>query len=468
MTIRTRFAPSPTGYLHLGGVRTALFNWLYAKRHHGEYVLRIEDTDQQRSSSKYTEDILSNLSWLGMKPDTGPVFQSSRLKRYDEIVHQLLDLDLAYHCYCSRERLDALRKEQIQNKQKPRYDGFCRSRRGKKEAGSSPVVRFKNPLTGSVRFEDLVHGPIEVMNSELDDLVLARSDGSPTYNLCVVVDDFDYSITHVIRGDDHLSNTPRQINIFKSLEKPFPKYAHIPLIHGEDGKRLSKRHGAMSVHQYRKDGFLAKALMNYLARLGWSYGDQELFSIEEMIKLFSLTSVQQSPAIFDSDKLLWVNHQHLKQVVGVEILDELAMHFRSKGIHPDGKPDLAELFSIQKERYKTLLDICDASTYFYKDIDGYDSKSVKKNFNCDSMKILQSLKLRFAQVKEWSAPEIKAAIGSVSSEMGLKLAQVAPPLRLAVTGQANSPSIDVTLELLGAYKSIHRIDQAIEYIADTI
>lgn len=468
MTIRTRFAPSPTGYLHLGGVRTALFNWLYAKRHNGEYVLRIEDTDQQRSSSEFTEDILSNLSWLGMEADTGPVFQSSRLKRYSEIVQQLLDLDLAYYCYCSRERLDAIRKEQIQNKQKPRYDGFCRSRKGKVAAGSNPVVRFKNPLDGSVRFEDLVHGPIEIMNSELDDLVLARSDGSPTYNLCVVVDDSDHSITHVIRGDDHLSNTPRQINLFKSLGMPLPKYAHIPLIHGKDGKRLSKRHGTMSVHQYRKDGFLAKALMNYLVRLGWSSGDQELFSVEEMIELFSLTSVQQSPAVFDPDKLLWVNHQHLKQISGSEILDELALHFRSKGIRPDGKPELDELFDIQKDRCKTLVEICDTSTYFYADISHYEENSAKKNFNHDGMKILQNLKFKFEQVDDWSAHQIKSAINSVSSEMGLKFGQVAPTLRLAVTGKAISPSIDITLELLGVDKTMHRIDQAIEYIADTI
>ncbi len=467
MIIRTRFAPSPTGHLHLGGVRTALFNWLYAKHHQGEYLLRIEDTDRKRSSGEYTEDILSSLAWLGVESDLEPVFQSSRMKRYDEVIQQLLDEKLAYYCYCSKERLDELRREQIRNKQKPRYDGFCKSRAGNAPAGSRPVVRFMNPAEGSVRIEDQVHGTIEVQNSELDDLVLARSDGSPTYHLSVVVDDMDFAITHVIRGDDHLSNTPRQVNILKALNKPVPTYAHIPLIHGKDGKRLSKRHGAMAIQQYRRDGFLAQALVNYLVRLGWSHGNQEIFSSEEMIKYFGLSTIQSSPAIFDMEKLLWVNHQYMKSASGKEMQDELEKYFCSKGVRVDDKPGLPALFDVQKERTKTLLEMYDASLYFYKDIGNYDIQAAEKYFTDDGVRILQVLKSRLSLVDVWTAEKIKAAIKSAGKGLELKLGQIAPPLRLAVTGQSMSPSIDITLELLGADKTLHRINQAIEHIGVT-
>ncbi len=467
MIIRTRFAPSPTGHLHLGGVRTALFNWLYAKHHQGEYLLRIEDTDRKRSSGEYTEDILSSLAWLGVESDLEPVFQSSRMKRYDEVIQQLLDEKLAYYCYCSKERLDELRREQIRNKQKPRYDGFCKSRAGNAPAGSRPVVRFMNPAEGSVRIEDQVHGTIEVQNSELDDLVLARSDGSPTYHLSVVVDDMDFAITHVIRGDDHLSNTPRQVNILKALDKPVPTYAHIPLIHGKDGKRLSKRHGAMAIQQYRRDGFLAQALVNYLVRLGWSHGNQEIFSSEEMIKYFGLSTIQSSPAIFDMEKLLWVNHQYMKSASGKEMQDELEKYFCSKGVRVDDKPGLPALFDVQKERTKTLLEMYDASLYFYKDIGNYDIQAAEKYFTDDGVRILQVLKSRLSLVDVWTAEKIKAAIKSAGKDLELKLGQIAPPLRLAVTGQSMSPSIDITLELLGADKTLHRINQAIEHIGVT-
>lgn len=468
MTVRTRFAPSPTGYLHVGGVRTALFNWLYAKRHHGEYLLRIEDTDRERSSTEYTQDIFSGLSWLGVDSDLEPVFQSSRMKRYGEVIHQLLDEKRAYHCYCSRERLDALRREQMKNKQKPRYDGFCRSRASIQPAGSKPVVRFKNPIEGCVRVEDRVHGTIEVENSELDDLIIARSDGSPTFHLCVVVDDIDFAVTHVIRGDDHLSNTSRQINIFRALDKSVPSYAHIPLIHGQDGKRLSKRHAAVAVHQYKKDGFLAQALVNYLVRLGWSHGNQEIFSREEMIEFFDLSSIQSSPAVFDMQKLLWVNHQYLKHTTGMEIRDELAGYFHSKNLVPDGQPDLSALFDVQKERNKTLLDIYNASDYFYKNMIDYDETLTKKHFAREGIKTLQILRDRLTQLDTWSAEGINAVIQLVCEDLGMKFGQVAPPLRLAVTGRAKSPPIGITLELLGAEKSLQRIHQAIEHTGYTL
>ncbi|MYB88654.1 MAG: glutamate--tRNA ligase [Proteobacteria bacterium] len=464
MTVRTRFAPSPTGHLHIGGVRTALFNWLYARKHNGEYLLRIEDTDRQRSLDEFTEDILSGLSWLGIESDTKPVHQSSRMQRYREVIEQLLDTGKAYHCYCSRERLELLRHEQIRLGQKPRYDGHCRTRTHTGKPGIDPVVRLKTPLEGSVQVEDRVCGTVETQNSELDDLVLARSDGTPTYHLCVVVDDIDSAITHVIRGNDHLNNTPRQINIFKALGQPVPDYAHIPLIHGKDGKRLSKRHGATSVIQYQKDGFLPAALANYLVRLGWSHGDQEIFAIDEMIELFSLSSVHPSPAIFDMEKLLWVNHQYLKRASGKELRDELEACFRSRGVPPDAPPELPALFDVQKERCKTLQEICEASEYFYCDIKGYDEKGVGRHFSGEGIKILEVLGNRLQQAGAWTAEDIKAVLNSVAQEMDLKFGQVAPPLRLAVTGQVQSPSIDITLELLGAEKVVKRIDQAIEYI----
>ena len=464
MKIRTRFAPSPTGYLHIGGARTALFNWLYAKKHQGEYLLRIEDTDQKRSTDEFTQDILASLSWLGIDPDIEPIFQSARVERYQQVVQQLLDEKKAYHCYCSKERLEALREEQMKNKQKPRYDGYCRNLIQSFSTNSQPVVRFKNPFDGSVKIEDQVHGTVNIQNSELDDLILARSDGSPTYHLSVVVDDIEFEITHVIRGDDHLNNTPRQINIFKALNKPVPIYVHIPLIHGKDGKRLSKRHGAVSVNQYRTDGFLPQALLNYLVRLGWSHGDQEIFSIKEMIELFNLNSIHKSAATFDIEKLLWVNHQHMKEISGAEIKPMLEKYCNSRDIYPDEKPDIASLFDVQKERCKTLQELCDESKYFYNKINDYDEKGVKKYFTEDSSKILQTLKNRFKAIDNWSAVNIKTVIKSVADDMNLKFGKVAPPLRLAVTGQTMSPSIDVTLEFLGRDKSLNRIDQAIEYI----
>ncbi len=468
MVVRTRFAPSPTGYLHIGGVRTALFNWLYARKHGGEYLLRIEDTDQKRSSSEFVEDILSSLSWLGIVSDVEPVHQSSRMQRYAQVIQQLLDTDQAYYCYCSRERLDSLRHKQIQNGEKPRYDGHCRTRTHTGKSSIDPVVRLKNPLSGSVKFEDRVCGTVEVQNSELDDLVLARSDGTPTYHLCVVVDDIDSGITHVIRGNDHLNNTPRQINIFKALDHPVPTYAHIPLIHGKDGKRLSKRHGALSVGQYRKDGFLPRALVNYLVRLGWSHGDQELFAMEEMIELFSLSSVQPSPAIFDMEKLLWVNHQYLKGTSGEALRDELEACFRSRGVCPDAPPELPALFEVQKDRCKTLQEICGASEYFYRDVERYDEKAAGRYFTREGAAILEALKDGLQPMDTWAAEEIKVVLGSVAKAMDLKFGQIAPPLRLAVTGQLQSPSIDVTLELLGADKTFRRIDRAIEYIRSLI
>lgn len=468
MKVRTRFAPSPTGYLHIGGARTALFNWLYARKHNGEYVLRIEDTDKERSKDEFSDDILSSLTWLNINSDIEPVYQSKRYEIYQNAIQKLLDEDNAYHCYCSRERLDALRESQIKNKQKPRYDGTCRNLKNAPSSGVSSVIRFKNPLDGKVLIQDQVRGEVSVENSELDDLVLARSDGSPTYHLTVVVDDIDMQISHVIRGDDHLNNTFRQNNIFIALNNTPPIYAHIPLIHGTDGKRLSKRHGAVSVNQYKEEGYLANGLLNYLVRLGWSHGDQEIFSMKEMIDEFSLSAIQQSAATFDNDKLQWVNQQHMKNTAGKDIENILNDYFTSHNYVIDDQPSLSSLYDAMKDRTKTLHELCEASEFLYSDIEEYENKAVKKHFTLDKVEILNKLKSKLHEMSEWTAVNIHTEIKSTAEELDLKLGNVAPVLRLAVTGGANSPSIDLTLELLGMKKTIQRIERAIEYITATV
>ena len=467
MNVRTRFAPSPTGYLHIGGARTALFNWLYARKHNGEYVLRIEDTDKERSKEEFTQYILNSLSWLGIGSDIQPVFQSKRSDLYQTAIQKLLDEDKAYKCYCTKERLDALREEQIKNKQKARYDGTCRDLKQNQDSTQPSVVRLKNPLQGIVQIQDEVRGEVSVQNSELDDLILARSDGSATYHLTVVVDDIDMKISHIIRGDDHLNNTFRQSNIFAALEQQPPIYAHIPLIHGTDGKRLSKRHGAVSVNQYFEDGFLSTGLLNYLVRLGWSHGDQELFDLDEMIQSFSLDSIQQSAATFDIDKLLWVNQQHMKNIPGAEINDALKEYFSNHNYKHDEQPNLPDLYDALKDRSKTLQELCQSSEFLYQDIEEYDAKAVKKNFTKDSVNILHELKTRLSTIEDWNAENIHTQIKFTADNMELKMGKVAPALRLAVTGGADSPSIDLTLELLGIDKTMKRINRAIEYIQST-
>lgn len=470
MKIRTRFAPSPTGYLHIGGARTALFNWLYAKQHQGEYLLRIEDTDRERSKDKFTQNILTSLAWLNIDSSIEPVYQSKRTDLYQHVIEKLLDEGKAYHCYCSKQRLDDLREEQMRNKLKPRYDGHCREHKHNdlQKPSNQPVVRFKNPTSGSITLEDQVRGKVTVNNSELDDLIIARSDGSPTYHLTVVVDDIDLAITHVIRGDDHLNNSFRQYNIFSALNEPIPVYAHIPLIHGKDGKRLSKRHGAVSVSQYKSEGFLANALLNYLARLGWSHGDQEIFTMQEMIELFNFSSVQQSPATFDMDKLYWVNQQHMKQASGDKIKPVLEEYFAFSGINLSNSPRIANVYDVLKERNKTLHELCESSRFFYTDITTYDEMARKKNFTSRSIEILEALKKKLSNTNDWSAATLHIEIQAVADELALKFGNVAPVLRLAITGQAASPSIDITLELLGYNKSVKRIQQAIDYIRNTV
>jgi len=464
MSIRTRFAPSPTGYLHVGGARTALFSWLYARKHGGKFILRIEDTDLERSSQESVNAILEGMTWLGLEYDEGPFYQTHRFDRYKEVIQQLLDQGDAYYCYCSREELDALREQQMADKAKPRYNGKCRDSADQPER--ERVVRFRNPDHGDVVIEDLVKGRIVVGNKELDDLIIARSDGTPTYNLTVVVDDMDMGVTHVIRGDDHVNNTPRQINILKALGATLPVYAHVPMILGSDGARLSKRHGAVSVMQYRNDGYLPEALLNYLVRLGWSHGDQELFSIDEMISLFELEKVNVSASTFNTDKLIWLNHQYIMNSDPAHVARHLAWHMGERGIDPVTGPALIDVVKLQRERCKTLVQMADESLYFYRDFDSYDDKAVKKNFKPGVEDVLQAVWSGFDALADWSAELLHQVVLDTAEKLQLNLGKVAQPLRVAVCGGAVSPAIDATLALLGREKTLDRIARAIKFIED--
>lgn len=463
MTTKTRFAPSPTGYLHIGGARTALFSWLYARKHGGRFILRIEDTDLERSTQESVNAILEGMTWLGLEYDEGPFYQTHRFDRYKEVIQQLLDQGDAYYCYCSKEELEQLRNEQMANKEKPRYNGKCRDKIEVSE-GVMPVIRFKNPDQGEVVIKDLVKGDIVVANKELDDLIIARSDGSPTYNLSVVVDDMDMGVTHVIRGDDHINNTPRQMNILKALGAPIPEYAHLPMILGSDGARLSKRHGAVSVMQYRDEGFLPEALLNYLVRLGWSHGDQEIFSLDEMVEFFELKDVNVSASSFNPEKLLWLNHQYIMNSDPAHVARHLSWHIGELGIDPSEGPDLVELVKVQKERSKTLVEMAASSRYFYKEFDEYDEKAVKKNFKPESAEVLQKLHDEFSMLDEWQGDALHQIVVNLSETLGLNLGKVAQPLRVAVCGTAVSPPIDTTLALLGRDKTLARLQRAVDFI----
>lgn len=462
--VKTRFAPSPTGYLHIGGVRTALFSWLYARRHGGPFVLRIEDTDLERSTAESVNAILEGMSWLGLDYDEGPFYQTQRFDRYREVLSRLLADGKAYYCYCTKEELETLRGEQMARKEKPRYDGRHRHYQGPPREGVEPVVRFKNPLAGDVVIDDLIRGRIVINNRELDDLIIARADGTPTYNFCVVVDDMDMGITHVIRGDDHINNTPRQINILKALGAPLPHYAHVPMILGSDGKRLSKRHGAVNVLQYRDEGFLPEALLNYLVRLGWSHGDQELFSLDQMIQLFDLQDVNKAPSVFNPEKLLWLNQQHLKCADSQRLARHLSWHLGRHGIDPSLGPPLAEVTAAFRERSKTLQEMAVKSSFLYRDFEAYEEKAAQKHLNADAEPILRDLEQRLRDLPTWGREAIHEAVQQAAATLGLKMAKVAQPLRVAVTGTAESPPIDITLELLGRSQTLLRINRALNYM----
>lgn len=458
MSVITRFAPSPTGYLHVGGARTALYCWLYAHRMGGQFILRIEDTDVLRSTQDAVQAILDAMAWLKLDYDLGPYYQTERFDRYKETIEKLLHEGKAYRCYCSKERLETLRAEQMANKEKPRYDGFCRHR---KESGEgSFVVRFRNPEEGVVEFNDLILGPVSFNNSELDDLIIARTDGTPTYNFTVVVDDWDMKITHVIRGSDHLNNTPRQINILKALGATLPHYAHVSMILGSDGKKLSKRHGAVSVMQYREEGFLPEALLNYLVRLGWSHGDQEIFSRDELINLFDIKNINKAPAAFNMEKLLWLNQHYIKNNEPGDIALELQWQMDKLGIDTTCGPSLTELVKVQAERSKTLKEMAEKSRLFYTDIH-YNEDAVAKNLSSDIQPALTEITEALSTLSSWTKETIHEVLLKTAERLGFKLGKIAQPLRVAVTGDTVSPSIDATLYLLGREKVLTRLKQAL-------
>jgi glutamyl-tRNA synthetase len=449
MTIRTRFAPSPTGYLHIGGARTALFSWAYARKHGGTFILRIEDTDVERSTPEAVQAILDGMAWLALAYDEGPFYQMQRMQRYKTVIRQMLDEGTAYYCYTSPAELEAMREAQRARGEKPRYDGCWRPEPGKvlpaQPAGVSPVVRFKNPAQGSVTWKDLVKGYIEFDNGELDDLIIARGDGTPTYNFCVVVDDWDMGITHVIRGDDHVNNTPRQINILKALGATVPQYAHLSMILGDDGTKLSKRHGAVSVMQYDEDGYLPEAVINYLARLGWSHGDEEIFSVEQFCAWFDLDHITPSAAQFNTEKLNWVNQHYLKLADNARLAALVRPRLAARGVTASDVPALEAIVALYKERVATLNELADAAEVFY--IDLHPAKELlDAQLSAEAIPALRELAERFRDVP-WEAPAVSAAIKEIIGKHGLKMPKLAMPLRVMLVGQTHTPSVDAVVTL---------------------
>jgi glutamyl-tRNA synthetase len=462
--VRTRFAPSPTGYLHIGGARTALFCWAFAKKLGGTFILRIEDTDRERSTELSVRAILDSMDWLGLDYE-GPFFQMKRLHRYREVADRLVSEGRAYPCYATREELDALREQQRARGEKPRYDGRWRPENARRlrltpPPGMQPVIRFRNPHEGEVTFNDLVKGPITVANAELDDLVLLRADGIPTYNFGVVVDDIDMDVTHVIRGDDHVNNTPRQINIYRALDAKLPRFAHVPMILGADGERLSKRHGAVSVMQYRDEGYLPEALLNYLARLGWSHGDDEKFSREQLIEWFDLEHISQSPARFDPGKLAWLNQQYIKEADDARLANLVVPFLESDGCKVEGGPPLARVAALLKERVSTLEELADAAVYFYRPLEPSPTLR-QQHYAADLKPAVIDLRDRLARA-EWTRGSLAAVIKSVVADHKLKFPKLAMPLRVMLTGSAQTPAIDAVLELIGRDEVLARLEKQLQ------
>jgi len=465
MTVRTRFAPSPTGYLHIGGARTALFSWLHARQNQGAFVLRIEDTDRERSTPEAVQAILDGMTWLGLDWDEGPYFQTQRMDRYREVIDQLLANGQAYHCYCTKDELDAMREAQRAAGEKPMYDGRCRHRSEPRE-GVDPVVRFLAPDAGKTVVDDRIHGRVAFANHELDDLIIARSDGSPTYNLTVVVDDWDMGITDVIRGDDHLNNTPRQMQILEALGVEPPRYAHVPMILGEDKKRLSKRHGAVSVLQYKADGFLPEALINGLARLGWSHGDDEVFTRDDLVRLFRVDDVGKTASVFNQDKLLWLNGHYIRERTPAELVGPLTEQLRLRGIDPGAVADLEPIIESLQERSKTLAEMAETGRFFFEDFDAFDDKAAKKNLKPAVAEPLQAVRDGLAALEAWTGDAAHGVIQAVVDARDMKFGKVAQPIRVAVAGGPVSPPIDVTLALLGRDTTLARLDRALAYIRE--
>jgi glutamyl-tRNA synthetase len=460
MIVRTRFAPSPTGFLHIGGLRTALFSWLYARRHSGQFVLRIEDTDLERSTEAAIQQILDGMEWAGLEHDEGPFYQTQRFDRYKEVIADMLASGHAYLCYCTKEELAQLRADQAARGEKPRYDGRWRDRTDSRP-DVAPVVRFKNPLSGEVVVDDVVHGRVVFQNAELDDLIIARSDGTPTYNFCVVVDDMDMRITHVIRGDDHLNNTPRQMNMLLALGHRPPVYAHLPMILGPDGTKLSKRHGAVSVLQYRDEGFLPEAVLNYLVRLGWSHGDQEFFTIDEMVRSFDIAGVNKSASAFDVDKLTWLNQQHMMRSSPGRIVPVLRWQLERLGISVGDEAQLQQIVLVQRERTKTVREMAVNSAFFFRPPTAYDEKAVRKHVTADILPLINVVRDQLAGLSEWSAVAIHELISAFAAAHQVSLGKLAQPIRLAVCGGTVSPPIDATLAILGKAESLSRLAAAL-------
>ena len=462
--IRTRFAPSPTGYLHIGGARTALFSWAFARHHGGQFILRIEDTDIERSTPEAVQAILDGMAWLDLAHDEGPFYQLERMYRYKEVIAQMLEKGQAYHCYCSPEELDAMREAQRARGEKPRYDGRWRPDPGKKLAvppsGVQPVVRFKNPTEGTVAWKDLVKGSIEFANAELDDLIIARADGTPTYNFCVVIDDWDMRISHVIRGDDHVNNTPRQINILRALGATVPQYAHLSMILGDDGTKLSKRHGAVSVMQYFEDGYLPEAVINYLARLGWSHGDAEIFSREQFVQWFDLDRITPSAAQFNTEKLRWLNQQYIKAADDARLAELMRPFLLRNGANPDGGPALAAVCALVKERAATIVELADAATLFYRTLHP-TPELLAQHVTPEVLPALNELAARL-EALNWERSAISAAFKETLAAHGLKMPRLAMPVRVLVTGEPQTPAIDATLELIGKDKVVARLKAGLQ------
>ena len=463
MTVVTRFAPSPTGLLHIGGVRTALFSWLYARHNGGRFILRIEDTDRERSTDEAVRVILEGMQWLGLEADEGPYYQTHRYDRYRAVLAQMLERGEAYRCYCTKAELEALREQQLTRHEKPRYDGRCRART-EPRPGVEPVIRFRNPLDGQVLVDDQVHGEVVFENAELDDLIIARSDGNPTYNFCVVVDDMDMGITHVIRGDDHLNNTPRQMNMLRALGAQPPIYAHVPMILGPDGAKLSKRHGAVSVLQYQQEGYLPDALLNYLVRLGWSHGDQEVFSRQEMIAAFDIKDVNKAASAFNPEKLLWLNQQQMMRAPLSTLVPALRAQLAALGIQAADDKLLEGVINAQRERARTVKEMAQNSLFFFRDFETFDDKAARKHLTAEAAPLLQAVAVGLDALPDWNAGAIHGVIDSVAQRYIVSLGKVAQPLRVAVSGGAVSPPIDVTVALLGPATVSERIRRALRYL----
>lgn len=458
--IRTRFAPSPTGYLHIGGVRTALFSWAYARKNNGVFVLRIEDTDLERSTPESVKAIMDGMHWVGLDYDEGPFYQTQRFDRYKEVIQQLLESGHAYRCYCSKEELEAMRAEQEANGEKPRYDRRWRPEEGKTlpaiPADVEPVIRFRTPLDGTVAWDDAVKGRIEFSNTELDDLIIARPDGSPTYNFCVVVDDWDMQITHVIRGDDHVNNTPRQINILLALNAPLPVYGHLPMILNEDGQKMSKRRDAVSVVDYADKGILPEALLNYLARLGWGHGDDEFFDMAQFVEWFSLEAVSASASRFNQEKFLWLNAQHIKAADNSRLAALIAPRLAAAGVDTGTGPAIEDVIALVKERIQDLNALAVEVDYFYKKR-AAAAADVEKHLAGDAVARMGRFADKLAALDSWTAESIHELFKPFCAEEGIKMGQLGMPLRVLVCGTTQTPSVDAVLALIGKEEVLRRL-----------